>query len=340
MNKRRFDPSSLGKVDPDEIAASRQRAAPVANPLEGRIRSLELMNRSVGVQAIRLKPSECVVWEGNARTYANLTYEHCEELIQSIISEHGNRVPVVVRSRTGARPGEPQFELLVGTRRHWSVAWANQNHYPDISLLAIVDEVSDEEAFRVADLENRARTDITVIERGRNYRAAIDSYYGGVQSRMAERLRITPGHLSYLLSVASLPQQIIDAFPSEGSITMNGIKPVLQAYKAEPELVLSNAAAVAADQASRREKGVSLLDAATVIRMLIARPAAAPVPKEHPMLISADGRQLGRVLKNTKKELVIQIDPRGDGTTEEVLEALRPAIEAAKALASNGRSKR
>ena len=49
-------------------------------------------------------------------------------------------------------------------------------------------ELTDEEAFRLSDIENRAREDISDFERARDYLRALDAYYGGKQQEMAERI--------------------------------------------------------------------------------------------------------------------------------------------------------
>lgn len=138
---------------------------------------------------IRLKPAECSIWPGNARDYEQLTEPRLRSLIESIQAENGNRIPVVVRRK---QQGELQYELIIGTRRHWAVAWLNANHYPDIELVAIIEDLDDEAAFRLADIENREREDISDLERGLNYKAAVDTYYDGLQARLAERVCRSP----------------------------------------------------------------------------------------------------------------------------------------------------
>ena len=55
--------------------------------------------------------------------------------------------------------------MIVGTRRHWSISWLRRNSYPTMQFLAQAATLDDEAAFRLADLENRARRDISDIER-------------------------------------------------------------------------------------------------------------------------------------------------------------------------------
>jgi hypothetical protein len=65
------------------------------------------------------------------RNYNDLSYPRCESLINSIKEEGRNREAVVVR-RTN--DGPLPYELLVGTRRHWSVSWLHANNHSELNL--------------------------------------------------------------------------------------------------------------------------------------------------------------------------------------------------------------
>ena len=71
------------------------------------------------------------------------------------------------------------FEVICGARRHWTISWLRSHNYPDFKFLIDVREIGDEEAFRLADIENRARDDLTDLERARDYLRALDAYYEG-----------------------------------------------------------------------------------------------------------------------------------------------------------------
>ncbi len=117
------------------------------------------------VTQVRLDPVRCRIWRGNARRYDQLTETVCRDLIDSMLAEGGQKMPAIVRKVKD----DPAFdyEVIVGTRRHWSVSWLRANNYPDMAFIALVQEFDDEVAFRLADLENRARKDITDLERDR-----------------------------------------------------------------------------------------------------------------------------------------------------------------------------
>lgn len=328
--KNRFDPTDLKPVDLEALATARPRTS--TTWLGDRMKNLESLERSAKLRTIYLSPAECSIWEGNARNYEQLSQATCQELIDAIQTEGGNRVPVVVRPHSGGE-GSPPYELIVGTRRHWSVAWLNANGHPKLRLLAIVEEIDDEGAFRLADVENRARTDISAVERGRNYRTAIDRYYGGVQSRMAERLRISPGHLSQLLSIASLPDEVIAAFASDSAITIANIRPVLQAVKVRASDVVASALKIAGEQQERRAAGLEPLDAQAVIQRLVREERLeSAAERTPPVLVAGRGRAVGRVVRDSRKGLVLHIDPARADDIDEILEALRPVILSSRAV--------
>ncbi|KAJ8136496.1 hypothetical protein OY671_010291, partial [Metschnikowia pulcherrima] len=102
-----------------------------ARRLEGFTEAARMVKRPT----IRSKPSECSIWPGNARDYASSTEDRVRSLIDSIQAENGNRIPVVVRRVKNAAL---EYELVIGTRRHWAISWLNANHHPDIELVAII----------------------------------------------------------------------------------------------------------------------------------------------------------------------------------------------------------
>src|SRR3546814_6474785 len=132
-----------------------------------------------------------------------LSYDDCAELIETIKSEGRQRTPATVRPTND--PAQP-YEIIAGSRRHWSISWLRANNYPDFKYLIDIQKMDDEAAFRFSDLENRARTDISDLERGRRYLEAISQFYENARNRMAERIaqrkrpRLTSSHKSQPLT--------------------------------------------------------------------------------------------------------------------------------------------
>jgi len=221
------------------------------------------------VTQLLLDPARVKIWPGNARNYDLLTEAHCRELIDSIIAEGGQKVPAVVRRIEG--DPDHDYEVIAGTRRHWSISWLRANSYPDMVFVAQVAQLDDEAAFRLADLENRARADVSDFERARNYLAALTTHYGNHQTRMAERLKLSKGWLSKMLKVATLPDVVITAFSSPYEVQLKPGYALAQAMQdpGEASAITGVAAVIAREQAALKEDGKPAIPAADVLRRLL-----------------------------------------------------------------------
>ena len=102
-------------------------------------------------------PEDCVMWEGHNRAYRLLTEENCRDLIDSMRAQGRQEFPAIVRKRAEGAP----YEVICGARRHFAVTWLRANNYPQFRYLIEVRDLTDEEAFRLADLENRDRADLS-----------------------------------------------------------------------------------------------------------------------------------------------------------------------------------
>lgn len=154
----------------------------------------ERMSGEVQEKTLHLvDPARCRMWARHNRDYALLTEENCRDLIDGIKAQGQQEFPAIVRRLEDA---EHEFEVICGARRHFAVSWLRGNNYPQFRYLVEVRDLTDEEAFRLADIENRDREDISDYERAVDYAEAIRLYYGGAQKAMAERLEVSPPWLS------------------------------------------------------------------------------------------------------------------------------------------------
>lgn len=292
------------------------------------------------VTQLLLDPARVRVWSGNPRHQESLTEESCRDLIDSILAEGGQKVPVVVRRLTD----EPAFdyELIAGSRRHWSISWLRANNYPDMLLLAQVHSLDDESAFRLADLENRARRDISDFERARNYRHALKAYYNDRQNQMAERLKLSKGWLSKMMTVASLPDWAVAAFGSPAEIQLKvcyGLAQRLANLAEEGQQALKKAKAeatnIATEQADRRAAGGPAIPAGEVVRRLLesteeSQGEAEPLFRAE----SAHGRLAVSVLSSNRNGATVRIHA-GSGASDAEIVAL--VGDALAALRSKGK---
>ena len=279
------------------------------------------------VTQLLLDPAKVRIWPGNARVYADLSLEGCQELIDSILAEGGQKVPAVVRRIEGDPAHD--YEVIAGTRRHWSISWLRANHYPDMQFLAQVAQLDDEAAFRLADLENRARKDVSDLERARNYAAALGAHYGGHLTRMAERLKVSKGWLSKTIKVAGIPDAVLAAFASQADVQLKPAYALAQALDEEDAAVAIQveASRVAAEQASRREAGRPPLPSAEVLRRLLAASAAGA--DEGDTLFSWSG-PIGRpglsILSANRQGVTVRLHAGSGATPAQLADALREAL--------------
>lgn len=311
--------TSLARPRPAAAAALLGRESALARVASGEVKQ---------VTQLMLDPARVRIWSGNARVYADLTEEGCRELIDSILAEGGQKVPAVVRRIEG--DPDHDYEVIAGTRRHFSISWLRAHNYPDLRFLAQVADLDDEAAFRLADLENRARKDVTDLERARNYAAALATHYGGHQSRMAERLKLSKGWLSKMLKVAAIPDRVIVAYASPGDIALATAYPLAQALDdaIRADAIHGVAGVIHREQQSRRKRGELPLPAPEVTRRLLA----AHLLRDggtRPELFSWTSR-IGRpglsVLSANRQGVTIRLHAGSGATPAELADALRAAL--------------
>lgn len=321
----------------DEPAAPDAAATPPA-PEPVRVRGGSLLARESAlarvasgevrqVTQLLLDPARVRIWPGNARSYAHLTEAGCRELIDSIIAEGGQKVPAIVRRIEG--DPDHEFEVIAGTRRHWSISWLRAHSYPEMQFVAQVAVLDDEAAFRLADLENRARQDVSDLERARNYAAALKSHYGNHLTRMAERLKLSKGWLSKMIKVAGIPDGVIAAFASPAEVQLKPGYALAQALddKEAARTILAAARTIAKEQAARREAGQPPYPAAAVLRRLMDAPAADGEGGPAPFVWTTPyGRPALSVQSVNRQGVTIRLHAGSGADANELANALRAAL--------------
>lgn len=297
---------------PEERAGARflKRSTTIADRLSGEVEEKTLR---------WVEPSECRMWAQHNRAYDLLTEDNCRDLIDGIRAQGRQEFPAIVR-KTG--DAEQPYEVVCGARRHFAVSWLQANNYPQFKYLVDVRDLTDEQAFRLSDIENRDREDISDYERAMDYADAIDRYYGGKQRAMADRLEVSESWLSRFLQLAKLPQEVVDAFPTIRDIrerTARDLKPFLATH-ATKQSVIAEAKEIAAIQASARDGQGAFVDPNEVMRRLLAvgkgpkQRKPAPKPQAYGGRSKADRievRQKGR-------KMVVEFD---EGVSEAGLRA-------------------
>jgi ParB family chromosome partitioning protein len=294
-----------------------------ANSLE-RIASGELKQ----VAHVRLDPKRCRIWSGNARDYAALNYERCRDLIDSMVTEGGQKMPALVRKLKN--DPDHDYEVIYGTRRHWATSWLRANNYPDFVFLAEVRDIDDEAAFRLADLENRARADITEIERAKNYAAALQMHYDGKQTKMAERLNISKGLLSKMIAFAGVNDKILGAFAVPGELSLRQGYALAQAVSSPAaEAQASRAAgAIVKENAALVEAGKGALPTASVLARLVKAASGETFVTPDLRQVLYRGKPVVTVLDENRNGMRFQVHSGTGADLEVILESVREALQA------------
>jgi ParB family chromosome partitioning protein len=318
-------------IDLSEETPPPRRPSLASNVLTGRSNRLaELASGAVVNRTHELvDPARCRMWAGHNRDYALLTEERCADLIESIKAQGRQEMPAIVR-RVFGEPNH-DFEVICGARRHWSISWLRVHNYPDFKFLVDVREIGDEEAFRLADIENRARDDLTDIERARDYLRALDAYYDGRQKTMAERLKVSESWLTRYLDLARLPTELTCAFvnPQElgirNAMALKGLlKPDerrTRAYKEAERLAEAQAAS------GRAMPVLEVIKALTLATDAPKRSGSPKKPGRPETVSTTGGKPVLRIDGTDRKGVRLTLFNKGGATRQEAEEAIQTFLD-------------
>ncbi len=268
-----------------------------------------------------IDPAECRMWGRHNRRYDLLTIENCRDLVEGIKSQGRQEIPAVVRA-VKDDPGH-KYEIIAGARRHWAISWLREHNYPNFKYLVDVRDLTDEQAFRLSDMENRDREDISDYERALDYKNAIDLYYNGNASDMAARIGYTNANLSYLLKLADLPVEVLAAFSDVTQITINNgrtLAPLLKDPKIKKK-VLTKATEISRVQKERIGAGEKLIPAREVISLLKSVSNEKVLKGPMKRYATSTGKTAMDIVKASKSELQLIVYRDKNLTKEQLLEA-------------------
>jgi ParB family transcriptional regulator, chromosome partitioning protein len=264
----------------------------------------------------RVDPEICRIWVRHNRRYDLLSPESCADLIEGFRQQGGQEFPAIVRRVNDG--GRHEYEVISGARRHWTARFLKYD------FLVEERDLTDLEAFRLADIENRHREDLSDYERAVDYLQALDLYFEGSQKRMAMNLERSEGWLSRYLDLARLDPVIVDAVRDVRELTVNQarvIKPLLSGKTREAVM------GAVRELAEKEPK----LNAADLVRVLVAASAEPKTVKNPGALETVIARSSGKVLavalRHGRSGLTIQLDATSGADREEALAAAATIIE-------------
>lgn len=248
---------------------------------------------SDGPQFLECAIDEIVPMHGQPRRHFD--EERLEELAQSL-RESGVIQPLVVR-----RDDEGRYTLIAGERRLRASKLAGLSHVP-----VVVREVTDDDAFALALIENIQREDLNPIEEARAYRRLIDEH-DFRQDDLAQRVGKSRSAVANALRLLRLPPVVTDLV-ADGLLTAGHARAVLSI---DPNLQPMLAERIVTEELNVRQA-----------ERLASEMKAAPgdTPKSH----KARAPELSPQLKSVQRRLmehfgarvVIHRKRKGGGTLE------------------------
>jgi ParB family chromosome partitioning protein len=183
----------------------------------------------------RIKPSR----------YANrheLSFSSSEfEGLKAEIQAAGRNVqPIKVRRVGQGGDGQDEYEIAFGHRRHRACLELG------LPVAAIVEVLTDAQLFTEMDRENRERQDLSPWEQGVMYKRAIDDGLFPSLRRLATSIGAQSGNVTTAVQLASLPPELIEAFPSPLSLQFRWSAALQAAINKSPDDVLALARELAA----------------------------------------------------------------------------------------------
>ncbi len=279
-----------------------------------------------------IDPARCRMWERHNRRYDLLNEQICADLIEGFKAQGRQEFPAIVRQIQG--DPDFDFEVICGARRHWTVSWLRAHNYPDYQFLIEERDLSDEEAFRLSDIENRDRLDISDYERATDYLQAIEFYYEGKQRHMAERLEVSEDWLSRYLDLAKLPAIIVQAYGDVAELKVKHarlLKPLLN-DRTTRNRVMAAAEELASLQEIAQREGRGLRNGQQVLKALQAA-AQRKTPKKgktRSVLVeyrSAAGKEMMSVSRQGRSGLVIRLAGNSGAKKEELMAAYERVLD-------------
>lgn len=270
----------------------------------------------------KVNPDRCRMWTHHNREYSRLNENNCADLIEGFRAMGQQEFPGIGRLVKGDKQYE--YEIICGARRHWTAS------YLGWKLLIEVRDLSDEEAFRLADVENRDRQDISDLERARDYRNALVMFYDNNKKQMATRLEVSENWLFKLLVLAELPQTIVDAYADIADIKerhARALNPLLK-DASKKALIMEKAEQLASIQKAEKESGGQMLAGDKVIAQLKAA-ASSPRKQRSNKLVEkkySNGKAMLSLERQGRASLLMTIKTNSGASKAELMTAIEEAL--------------
>lgn len=234
--------------------------------------------------------------------------EKLEELADSI-RQHGVLQPILVRKQGS------EYQIVAGERRYQASKLAGLKEIP-----AVVRDITDEEVFQLALIENLQRADLNPVEEAQGMKELIDQN-GWTQEQLAKVLSKSRSAVANTLRLLDLPEEV-QTLLAQGDITAGHARAILALPTEEARIALAQKVVAENLTVRQTENLASLISVSKE-----PRPVREPVPQSY--------KQAARALREMLNTKVRVKDARGkhrieiEFADEEELERIISAFERA-----------
>ena len=238
----------------------------------------------------RIKPSRFA--NRHELSFAGAEFEGLKAEIQAA----GRNVqPIKVRRVGQGGDGQDEYEIAFGHRRHRACLELG------LPVAAIIEVLTDAQLFTEMERENRERQDLSPWEQGVMYKRAIDDGLFPSLRRLATSIGAQVGNVSTAIQLASLPVEVVDAFPSPLDLQFRWGAALKAALDKNPQEVLAQAR----DFAAMKPR----LAAKEVLARLTG--AGASAGRAAPIQFTLKGKVVGFWHKDPKGNVSVRIKAAG-----------------------------
>lgn len=225
------------------------------------------------------------------RAEANFSGPEFAELKAEIAAAGGNVQPIKVRPLQ-VPTGELDHEIVFGHRRHRACLELG------LPVQALIEPLSEQNLFVQMERENRQRKDLSAWEQGLMYARALDEGLYPSNRQLAAAINRDLGDVGKAISLARLPQAVVEAFPSPLDLQYRWAKPLNDLQQADPDGLLQ--------RAKEAKKLKPKLTARQVLERLLDAPKKGVGPSNPSVPVEAMGRQVGTLHRDARGRVMVQ----------------------------------
>ncbi len=206
----------------------------------------------------------------------------------------GRSNPLLVTEPNALQPSgaAARYEIVFGHRRHRACLELG------LPVLAVVEDLGEQQLFEQMERENRARADLSAWEQGMMYARALDQGLYPSNRQLAQAIGRDLGDIGKALSLARLPLAVVQAFRSPLDLQYRWAKPLADAQQRDPDGLVARARGLKAQASQHSAKQVfdALVDETGPVR-------ARAVPD---IAIRVGGRQVAVVCSDERGHTLVR----------------------------------